>query len=627
MNDHPPDAPILIPGAVSLDAQRTRFTVWAPHRRKVELHLNPPGGRFVPLAKSATGYHSAIVPKTPPGTRYLYRLDGELERPDPASRFQPDGVHGPSAVVDPAFPWTDGQWTGIPLRDYVIYELHVGTFTPAGTFEAVIEHLDELKHLGVNAIELMPVAQFPGTRNWGYDGVHPFAVQNSYGGPTGLKQLVDACHAAGLAVILDVVYNHLGPEGNYLADFAPDYFTDRYRTPWGQALNFDGAHSDHVRHFFLQNALLWQTEFHLDALRLDAIHAICDASAIPFLADLARITSRQAERTGRRFYLIAESDLNDVRIVLPPALSGHGLHAQWSDDFHHALHVLLTGESKGYYHDFDGLHSLARVWREGYAYTGQFSPHRQRAHGNSPRLASTQQFVVCAQNHDQIGNRMRGERLADLVDFNSLKLAAGAVLLSPFLPMLFMGEEYGETAPFLYFTSHSDPALVEAVRAGRKAEFASFSWQGNVPDPQATQSFVQSRLRHARKQRQPHRTLLRFHTELIRLRRSLPALAEVEKDTVEITPIHRAQFLVVHYSHPAGDLLLILAFRDRATTADVPVPTGRWRLLLDSANRAWRGPGSKLPRQLHSKHGMRLTLAGRSLALYQAVEPPGTSIT
>jgi maltooligosyltrehalose trehalohydrolase len=606
-------------GAVCLDTNHTRFTVWAPQHRTVEVHLHPPNGRFVPLTKTAHGYHTGVIARTPPGTRYLYRLNRKHERPDPASRFQPEGVHGPSVIVDPAFPWTDTHWTGLPLRDYIIYELHVGTFTQAGTFEAIIPHLEELCDLGITAIELMPVAQFPGTRNWGYDGVQPFAVQNSYGGPAGLKQLVDACHAAGLAVILDVVYNHLGPEGNSLGDFAP-YFTDRYRTPWGQALNFDGPGSDDVRRFFLQNALLWQTEFHVDALRLDAVHAICDTSAIPFLADLARVTSKQADRTGRRFHLIAESDLNDVRILLPPALSGCGLHAQWSDDFHHSLHVLLTRENKGYYQDFDGLRSLARVWREGYAYTGQFSHHRQRAHGNSPRLANTRQFVVCAQNHDQIGNRMLGERLAALVDFDSQKLAAGAVLLSPFLPLLFMGEEYGETAPFLYFTSHSDPDLVAAVREGRKAEFASFRWRGEVPDPQSTRSLTESRLRHNRKQRQPHRTLNRLHAELIRLRRSLPALREVEKETIEVAPIDRAQLLAVRYRHPTRDLLLLLAFADRPVTAEIPVPPGRYRLLLDSASRAWRGPGSKLPRHLRSGGGLRLTVARRSFALYEAAD-------
>jgi maltooligosyltrehalose trehalohydrolase len=606
-------------GATCLDHNRTRFTVWAPHRRSVEVHINPPAGPLLPLAATSHGYYTGVLPRTPPGTQYLYRLDREVERPDPASRFQPEGVHGPSVIVDASFPWKDSGWKGRPLRDYIIYELHVGTFTPAGTLQEIIEHLDELKELGVTAIELMPVAQFPGTRNWGYDGVQPFAVQNSYGGPKGLKTLVNACHAVGLAVILDVVYNHLGPEGNYLSEFAP-YFTDRYHTPWGQALNFDGPGSDHVRHYFIQNAIQWQSDFHIDALRLDAVHAICDTSAVPFLADLARITSQHAERTGRRFQLIAESDLNDARILLPPALSGYGIHAQWSDDFHHSLHVLLTGESAGYYQDFDGLRSLARCFSEGYAYTGEFSRHRQRSHGNSPRLASAQQFVVCAQNHDQIGNRMLGERLTSLVDFESQKLAAGTVLLSPFLPMLFMGEEYGEPAPFLYFTSHSDPALIDAVRKGRKAEFASFRWKGEVPDPQSARSFEQSKLRHSRKRKHPHQTLHQLHAELIRLRRSMPALMDIEKETIDVMTIDRAQLLVVHYRHHTRSLLLVLAFAQRSVTAELPVPSGTWRLVLNSATRTWRGPGSKLPRQLRSTGGVRLALARRSFAVYEATQ-------
>jgi maltooligosyltrehalose trehalohydrolase len=608
--------PLPTPGPVCLDPARTRFTVWAPNRLSVDVQLNPPDGPFLRLTKTSQGYHSAIIPNAPPNTPYLYRLDRKLLRPDPASPLQPSGVHGPSSVVSQNFPWTDAHWTGLPLRDYVIYELHVGTFTPAGTFRGILPRLKYLKSLGVTAIEIMPVAQFPGSRNWGYDGAHLFAVQNSYGGPLGLKQLVNACHTTGLAVILDVVYNHLGPEGNYLADFGP-YFTDRYRTPWGLALNFDGPHSDHVRHFFIQNALRWQSEFHIDALRLDAVHAICDTSATPFLANLAHATTNQADRTGRRFHLIAESDLNDVRILLPPSLSGSGLHAQWSDDFHHSLHVLLTHESSGYYSDFDGLHSLARTFRDGYAYTGQFSQHRRRSHGNSPHLANPRQFIVCSQNHDQIGNRMLGDRLSSLIDFESLKLAAATTLLSPFIPLLFMGEEYGESNPFLYFTSHSDPALANAVSEGRMNEFASFRWKGNVPDPQDPASFQRCILRHSRIRQQPHRTLLRFYTRLIRLRHSLPAITEAEKDSIEITPLDRPQILTAHYRHATGDLLLILAFSNVPATALVPVPRGTWRLLIDSATRDWNGPGSSLARQLHSQHGLRLSIARRSFALYQ----------
>ena len=338
---------------------------------------------------------------------------------------------------------------------------------PEGTFDGAIAQLDRLCDLGVTAVELMPVSQFSGARNWGYDGVYPFAVQASYGGALGLKRFVDECHARGLAVVLDVVYNHVGPEGNYLRDFGP-YFTDQYRTPWGDALNFDGPGSDQVRDFFLANALMWQTDFHIDALRLDAVHAIKDTSAYPFLAELADVCREHAAKLGRKFYLIAESDQNDARLVRSSEKGGHGLDAVWSDDYHHAVHCLLTGEREGYYQDFGELEHLALAYSDGFTYAGQHSPFRDRRHGNSAIDLEPWRFVVCCQNHDQIGNRARGERLPSLCDWESVKLAAGLVLLSPHVPLLFMGEEYGETAPFLYFVSHQDPALVEAVRQGRR---------------------------------------------------------------------------------------------------------------------------------------------------------------
>jgi maltooligosyltrehalose trehalohydrolase len=359
----------------------------------------------------------------------------------------------------------------------------VGTFTPEGTFEAIIPHLDELRELGITAVELMPVAQFPGTRNWGYDGVYPFAVQNSYGGPEGLKRLVNACHGRGIAVVLDVVYNHLGPEGNYLWDFGP-YFTDRYKTPWGSAINFDGPHSDPVRRLFIENALYWVTEFRMDGLRIDAVHGILDFSAYPFLEELASAVHEKAERLNRRVYVIAESDLNDTRVIRSRELGGYGLDAQWNDDFHHALHTLLTEDQTGYYQDFGRLGDLVKAFREGFVCSGQYSSYRRRRHGNSSRDIPAGCFVVFAQNHDQVGNRMRGERLSQLVCRERMKLAAGVVFLSPFIPLLFMGEEYGETAPFPYFISHSDADLVEAVRRGRREEFAAFGWSQEPPDPQ-----------------------------------------------------------------------------------------------------------------------------------------------
>src|SRR6185503_2081252 len=409
--------------------------------------------------------------------------------------------------LDLRFDWQDQTWKGLPLPDYLIYELHVGTFTAEGTFDAAISYLDGLRELGITAIELMPVAQFPGNRNWGYDGVYPYAVQNSYGGPLALKRLVQACHERGLAAILDVVYNHLGREGNYLRELG-HYFTDRYRTPWGDAVNFDGPHSDEVRRFFIENALYWITEFHFDALHLDAAHPIFEHSARPFLAELSEAVHRRGEELHRLVYLIPEISMNDVRLILPRQQGGCGCDAQWNDDFHHSLHTLLTGERTGYYQDFGRIEHLVKSLREGFVYTGQDSQYRQRRHGNSARAVPSRRFVICCQNHDQVGNRQLGERLSQLVSFEDLKLAAAVVLLSPCIPLLFMGEEYGETAPFLYFISHSDPDLIEAVRQGRRAEFAAFDWRGEVPDPQDEATFLSAKLRHELRESGQNKMLL-----------------------------------------------------------------------------------------------------------------------
>src|SRR5437899_2469063 len=385
-------------GATLLSGDRCRFRVWSPYRERVGVRI---GSHTVSMHKTDHYYHECFL-KAPAGTRYFYMLD-DVARPDPASRFQPEGVHGPSEVVDPAFEWHDANWRGIALQDFVIYELHVGTFTREGTFDAIIPKLDALKDLGITAIELMPIGQFPGDRNWGYDGTYIYAAQNSYGGPHGLKRLVDAAHQRGLAMVLDVVYNHLGPEGNYLSEFGP-YFTDRYKTAWGMALNFDGPHSDEVRQFFIQNALMWIDEFHFDALRIDAVHAIVDHSAEPFLQDLTAAV-------GDRAIMIAESDLNDPRVITPREQLGLGFHTQWSDDFHHALHALLTGEKTGYYVGYGAATDLAKTISAGYLYTGQYSAYRRRKYGHKPRTGDGAQFIVSAQNHDQVGNRLNGERL------------------------------------------------------------------------------------------------------------------------------------------------------------------------------------------------------------------------
>ncbi|MEJ2683739.1 MAG: malto-oligosyltrehalose trehalohydrolase [Candidatus Sulfobium sp.] len=398
-------------GAHYLGEGRCRFTVWAPFTEKVSVHVVAPADRLIRMEKDDRGYWEVTTSGVFPGTQYFYRLDAETERPDPASHLQAGGVHGPSEVVDQgSFPWKDGARKDIPVGQMIIYELHVGTFTPEGTFDAVIPRLDELYSMGTNAIELMPIAQFPGERNWGYDGVYPYAVQKSYGGPEGLKRLVDACHSRGMAVILDVVYNHLGPEGNYLRDFGP-YFTEKYNTPWGEAINFDDAYSDEVRNFFIENALYWFRHFHMDGLRLDAIHAIYDMSAIPFLRELAGSVAGFSAEEGRSCHLIAESDRNDSTVIHPGEQGGYGMDAQWNDDFHHALHTLLTGEKTGYYIDFGMTDHLVKAYREGFVYSGQYSGYRKRRQGNSAADRPSSQFVLFAQNHDQIGNRMLGERL------------------------------------------------------------------------------------------------------------------------------------------------------------------------------------------------------------------------
>src|SRR5439155_10096018 len=504
------------------------FRAWAPRCRTLDVVIE--GRRPLAMSRQDDGLFEAPVAGLRPGTRYQYRLDGERYRPDPASRFQPEGVHGPSMVVNPAsFPWTDQAFTGHALADLVIYELHVGTFTAAGTFEAIVPHLPNLVELGVTAVELMPVAEFPGSRNWGYDGVHLFAAQSTYGGPRGLRRLVDACHAHGLSVILDVVYNHLGPEGNYLGEFGP-YFTDRYRTPWGGAINFDGPDSEGVRRHFVDNARYWVREFHVDGLRLDAIHSIFDASPVHVLTELAEATREEAALLDRPLHIAAESHDNDRKIVLPPAEGGLGLDAIWSDDFHHAVHSRLTGEKGGYYVDFAGGRGLARAIAEGFAFQGEPSEYFARPRGTPSADLGGERFTICLQNHDQVGNRAVGERLSTIAPFAAVKVAAALLFSAPALPLLFMGEEYGETSPFQYFTSHLDPALVEAVRKGRTEEFRSFGWEGAVPDPSEPATFLRSRLNHSLAGAPRHRELREYYRRWLALRRSHPVLGSGGKD-------------------------------------------------------------------------------------------------
>jgi maltooligosyltrehalose trehalohydrolase len=525
-------------GAVSQRDGSVCWRVWAPRAKQVELVLiDGAHRRAVSMQREERGFFHHSEAKIPEGQRYAYRLDGGAERPDPCSLWQPEDVHGPSAVVLPErFAWTDRNWRGRRRGDLVFYELHVGTFTPQGTFEAIIARLNELRDLGVTAIEIMPVAQFPGSRNWGYDGVLPYAAQNSYGGPYGLQKLVDACHSAGLAIFLDVVYNHVGPEGNYLAEFGP-YFADRYKTPWGMAVNFDGPGSDAVRDFVLGNARMWLEEFHFDGLRLDAVHAIFDLGARHILRDVQEVAEDVARHCGRTLHVIAESDLNDPRLLHSRERGGHQLGGQWSDDFHHAIHAFLTGERRGYYQDYGQSRQIARTLEQPFLFAWDYCPSRDRKHGAPPEGLAGDRFVVCLQNHDQVGNRARGDRLSSLLH-NPAKqrLASSLLLLSPYLPLIFMGEDYGEENPFPFFCSFGDKQLIEAVRKGRKEEFAELVGQGSVPDPQAEETFASARLSWSWPQGTPRAGLRRLYQDLLAARREWPALRDFENRSARLLP-------------------------------------------------------------------------------------------
>lgn len=610
-------------GAHYLGEGKCEFRLWAPKLDKVAVQLLTPERQTIPLEPQADGYWGDVVTGVYPGTLYRYVLNGYEAHPDPASYYQPQGVHGPSQVVDPQFEWTDQTWRGLPLESLILYELHVGTFTPEGTFEAIIARLPDLRELGVNAIELMPIGQFPGDkdaepalayRNWGYDGVFPFAVQNSYGGPEGLKQLVDACHAQGIAVILDVVYNHFGPEGNCMSHFGP-YFTETYRTPWGSAMNFDDAYSPGVRDYFLANALYWLRDCHLDGLRLDATQAIYDLGAKHFLQELAEVAGNLSQEQTWPRHLIAESDLNDPKLIRPVAQGGYGLDAQWCDDFHHALHALLTGDRQAYYQDFGQCADLAKSYTDSFVYDWRYAPHRERFHGISCRDRPPTQFVVCIQNHDQVGNQMLGRRLSQRLSFEALKLAAGAVLLSPSLPMLFMGEEYGETAPFTYFISHSDPELIRMVQEGRKQEGAAFHYECEPQDPQAIETFLICKLDWAKRQESNHQVLWQFHRELIRLRQTHPAWKTSDRNMIQSSYNEDQKVVIVRRQHPTHALLWVMNFDRSPQTVLVPGDLVQGQRVLASADRQWGGPGSVSPEILVA--GQSLAIAPESFVLYE----------
>jgi maltooligosyltrehalose trehalohydrolase len=547
------------------------ITLWSPKCKHAAIIINDK--EKLSLDKAGFGYWTLSTTAIKPGDRYQFILDGK-QFPDPASLSQPDGVHKASQVIDfKSYKWQDQNWQNPPLEKYIIYELHTGTFTPQGNFEGIEEKLDYLLDLGITAIEIMPVAQFPGQRNWGYDGVYPYAVQNSYGGAQGLMKLVDICHQKGMAVILDVVYNHIGPEGNYLSNYGP-YFTDKYHTPWGNAVNVDDAWSDAVRHYFIQNALMWFNDFHIDGLRLDAVHAIKDFGPKHFLKELK-------ELTPAGHHLIIEFDLNDNRFINPIEKNGYGMDAQWVDEFHHALRVTAGGERNGYYEDFNGITDLAKSYNDAYVYDGVYSPHRLKTFG-APTDNPGNQFIVFSQNHDQVGNRMLGERSSVLFSFEMLKLMAATVMVSPYIPMLFMGEEWAAQQPFLFFVDHGDPELIKVVRQSRKEEFAAFHSEGEPVDPQDETTFEKSKLDWDK----TNATMLDYYKTLIALRKQQPILARPCRQHLKTIVDEHNKMLLLERSDDKQTVCCLMNFSDKQHPIDIH------NILLNSADSRWNGPGS-----------------------------------
>jgi len=568
-----------------------RVLIWAPFSHAVILH-NQTTHIEIPLDKKPFGYWETLTEKIRPGDHYMFSLDGGEPLPDPASLSQPLGVHHASEAIDlSAYQWKDERWVNPDIRDYVIYELHTGTFTKEGTFNAITDKLDHLKDLGINAIELMPVAQFPGERNWGYDGVFPYAVQSSYGGARALQQLVDTCHSKGFAVILDVVYNHLGPEGNYFPSYGP-YFTDKYKTPWGTAINFDDAYCDAVRQFYMENALMWLRDFHIDALRLDAVHAIRDFSPKHIIQEMNEAVALLNKETASRKHLIAETDLNDSRFVRPIKENGYGLAAQWCDEFHHALRVCAGQERTGYYKDFKGIADLAKSMQDAYVYTGQYSETRHRKFGTDTAGITPEHFVVFAQNHDQTGNRVLGERLSHLVSFEMQKLMAAVVIMSPFVPLLFMGEEWGASAPFLYFTDHSDKELVDNIEKGRKEEFRDFATSAAPLPANDRNTFLRSKLNWDELHKGSHQQLFAYYKHLIGLRKKLLAVTGYSDAIIAIRPDEQEQTVVLKRTYGERNFICIFNFSPNNVPVTLKEDTAKMQVLLDSSGLEWGVKGN-----------------------------------
>ncbi len=591
--------------------------VWAPLAHAVSIATNK---KQLALQKDHFGYWSIETDEIEPGDNYKIVLNNDKAFPDPASLSQPNGVHESSEALDlNSFRWTDNDWRNPALEEYIIYELHTGTFTPEGTFSGIEARLDHLLELGTTAIEIMPVAQFPGNRNWGYDGVFPFAVQNSYGGARSLQQLINKCHRKGLAVILDVVYNHVGPEANYLSEFAP-FFTDKYNTPWGNAINFDDAYCFGVREYFVENALMWLRDFHVDALRLDAVHAIKDFGAVHILQELKQHVGALEKHTGRKYFLIAESDLNDPKVITSPDKNGYGMDAQWMDEFHHALRVTAGEKPIGYYSDFNGIQHLEKAYKDAYVYDGQYSPHRKKFFGKKAEN-SGRHFVVFSQNHDHVGNRMLGERTSTLVSFEMQKLLAAAVLVSPYIPMLFMGEEWSEPHPFFYFASHSDIKLADAVRKGRKEEFAAFHLEGEAPDPMSEKTFEASKLQWNLVNEGKHKVMFQYYKKLIDLRKHNEVLKTLNRKNLHVQSDPKKNILLIERWNDTEQLLCALNFSKSPQNFDVREKSD-YKKIFDSAAEQWLGKPTAPDTLTTSVH---LQIPAESIAIFSRTSEPHTN--
>ncbi len=579
----------------------THFRVWAPNAKEIEVVLEPPGNvSAFSLRESADGYFQGAIPEVTLGALYRYRIDGQDSYPDPASRYQPRGVHGPSQVIDPAaFAWTDQGWKGIGLEDLILYEMHVGTFTAAGTFAAAAERLPLLRQLGVTAVELMPVADFAGNRNWGYDGVALFAPARCYGTNDDLRRFVNYAHELGLAVHLDVVYNHFGPDGAYMSIFSPYYFSSRHKSPWGAGVNCDGLHCAPVRHFFIESALHWIHEYHMDGLRLDATHAIVDESPRHFLAELSGAVRSSLENSRRGVLVLAEDVRNLARMVMPEEEKGWGLDGVWSDDFHHQMRRNLTGDEQGYFQDFDGrIENIAATASRGWFYCGQQAPFFGQPRGTEPTSISPFRFVFFLQNHDQVGNRAFGDRLHHQVDSAVYRAAATLLLLLPQTPLLFMGQEWAASTPFRYFTDHN-PELGRLIQEGRRIEFSGFAEftdpknRERIPDPQDLKTFEASRLNWEEREAEPHLSMLRFYTKLLAVRRTEPALRARGRENFAVESLNGNVLLLRRHAPSVPTLLAVIRLRGAGrdnlqgnSYADAGA-TCKWELLLTTEDSSY----------------------------------------